>query len=116
MLFGMVDDIPSRGQIIHIEKGSAEATAIHEIEPNIIGAKVYPNPTDGQLQIEITGAEAGQEVKLKMFDCLGRPIFNDEFIVSGNSFTHEIDLPKNIEPGMLHIIMSMKEEVILKNI
>ncbi|MEO6133484.1 MAG: galactose oxidase-like domain-containing protein [Saprospiraceae bacterium] len=116
MLFGMVDDIPSVGQIIHIEKGMAEVTAIKEIDPTKIAARVFPNPTDGQLQIEITGAEAGQKLKLKIFDALGRLVFGDELLISGNPFIHEIDLPQSVGPGMLHIIMSMKESTIVNTI
>ncbi|MEP6794912.1 MAG: galactose oxidase-like domain-containing protein, partial [Saprospiraceae bacterium] len=116
MLFGMVDDIPSIGQIIHIEKGVAEVTAIKEIDPTIIAVRVYPNPTDSQLQIEITGAEDGQEVKVKIFDSVGRLVFGDELFISGTPFLHEIDLPKNIGPGMLHIVMSMKENTIVSSI
>ncbi|MEP6647652.1 MAG: galactose oxidase-like domain-containing protein [Saprospiraceae bacterium] len=116
MLFGMVDDIPSVGQIIHIEKGMAEVTATKDIEPAIITARVYPNPTDGQLQIEITGAEVGQKVKLKIFDSLGRHVFNDEVTSASIHFRHEVELPKNISPGILHLVITLKECVIVKNI
>lgn len=44
--------------------------------------KLFPNPVNLQLSVEITGLETGQEVKIKVYDFTGR-LMNSSEIYSG---------------------------------
>ena len=68
--------------------------------------KIYPNPTKGQLKIEIEGFESEDQCKVVLFNMSGQQIYSSEM----DERTHVIDLsarPNGIY--ILHLILNGTE-------
>ncbi|MBI5914608.1 MAG: DUF1929 domain-containing protein [Bacteroidetes bacterium] len=107
MLFGMVDDIPSVGKIIKIERGLAPVvSAVADVADEVFSARVFPNPSSGRFFVEINGATAGEVLRLEVVDLAGRLVLREDLQASGSQVKHEIKLMKGLSPGVLFLKIS----------
>ena len=94
---GFNDVIPN-DFLIEVEpfgKGSfiPDTKAIYKIanEQSVLNInKIYPNPTDNLLNIDIASDES-QSIQLKVIDLLGREVFYEQKVISKGSQTLKID-------------------------
>lgn len=97
MLFGMVDDIPSVGKMVKIERGLAPVVSVVTDAPGEgFSARVFPNPSSGRFSVEIKGATTGEVLRLEVFDLAGRLVLQDKLMASSSVFQAEITLPLGI--------------------
>jgi hypothetical protein len=97
MLFGMVDDIPSVGKMVKIERGLAPVVSgVTDAAGEGFSARVFPNPSGGQFFVEIKGTTAGEVLRLEVFDLAGRLVLQDKLMASSSVFQTEITLPLGI--------------------
>jgi hypothetical protein len=78
--------------VIPLKSGSISQEAIEEPIKHDLGPRkiaVFPNPTKGDLRIEIVNGEDDEDYKFHLFDIAGKLIF--EAIQHGNG-TQQIDL------------------------
>lgn len=59
-----------------------------------IDVKVYPNPTNGEVNINFSNIDPNENMKLEIFDILGKSIVQQK--INNNNTTHTIDL-KSLE-------------------
>lgn len=107
MLFGMVDDIPSVGKMVKIERGLAPVSAAGGVAGNAFSTRVFPNPSDGQFFVEIKGTTAGEVLRLEVFDLAGRLVLQDKLIALDSISQTEITLP----PGIFELKISCNTKV-----
>lgn len=97
MLFGMVDDIPSVGKMVKIERGLAPVVSgVTDVPGEGFSARVFPNPSSGRFFVEIRGATTGEVLRLEVFDLAGRLVLQDNLMASSSVFQTEITLPLGI--------------------
>lgn len=97
MLFGMVDDIPSVGKMVKIERGLAPVVSgVTDAPGEGFSARVFPNPSSGRFSVEIKGATTGEVLRLEVFDLAGRLVLQDKLMASSSVFQAEITLPLGI--------------------
>ena len=70
---------------------------IHDFEKKLVSIMVYPNPTNGQLNIEFTGIEAKQEFRLYIRNLYGRLLFSD--VLDSGIPKSTVDI-SHLSPGM----------------
>jgi PKD repeat protein len=75
-------------QIVQISNLPVKAT---EIASNSFDFKVYPNPSDGNFNVEITNALGKKSGHLVVIDALGRLVLEKELNLSIDSFTYEVE-------------------------
>ncbi len=106
MLFGMVDDIPSTGEIIKIEPGLLQ-TSVDQYDPNRMAVvQVYPNPSPELVTLSASGLPTDQELSLEIFDMNGNRVFQRNYFTSGSSLKTEIALHVK---GMLIVKVSVEK-------
>lgn len=97
MLFGMVDDIPSVGKMVKIERGLAPVVSgVTDAPGEGFSARVFPNPSSGRFSVEIKGATTGEFLRLEVFDLAGRLVLQDKLMASSSVFQAEINLTLGI--------------------
>ena len=97
MLFGMVDDIPSVGKMVKIERGLAPVVSgVTDAPGEGFSARVFPNPSSGRFSVEIKGATTGEVLRLEVFDLAGRLVLQDKLMASSSVFQAEINLTLGI--------------------
>jgi hypothetical protein len=63
------------GSTLRSEGSEPDATLLLEEQLAAgLEVKIYPNPTDGLLQVEISGMEAGETAQLALFDLNGQKL------------------------------------------
>ncbi|HSY77920.1 MAG TPA: T9SS type A sorting domain-containing protein, partial [Bacteroidia bacterium] len=65
------------GNIIYVDNinVTASPTSVQNLSENI-GVKVYPNPNNGNFNIEITNYESGMKGTVEIYDMLGQQVYN----------------------------------------
>ena len=56
------------------------------------GMAIAPNPNQGEFRIEVDFGEWVNEAQLRVYDALGRELFNRPVGVEGNAFSHRLQL------------------------
>ncbi len=116
MLFGMVDDIPSFGKIIHIEQGLPVISSTKEIAGDLFQTRVFPNPSEGSFEIELKNLVYGQVLKLEIVDISGKLLWHEQLIASGSQMNHEVTIPGKTPPGVLLLKISGNNTSIVQKI
>lgn len=75
---------------------------------------VYPNPSAGQLTIQLDDRWGGQS-QIQVFDFLGRKVIRDSYIQKGQDFSKVLNL-KSLANGIYTLVISNHEGLITKNI
>lgn len=95
------------------EPQAAEISRESSVMPETIksGVKVYPNPTSGLLNIELTGTDAGQDAQLSLISLAGNLLLSQN---SPAQQTHHMNL-ESLQAGLylLHIT-TKNQDLILK--
>jgi len=81
-------------------------TGIKSNSNSISDTKVYPNPTNGNLSIDINNIAANSKaINIRVFNVLGQEVFNADELINGNSIHKEINL-EELENGTYYIKIS----------
>jgi hypothetical protein len=81
-----------------------EETAIsEELNSNII--RIYPNPTEGILRIEITGYKDETNGTIRLYSSSGNPVYNNSI----NGTITDIDLTEQVS-GIYVLIIAVNNE------
>ena len=94
MLFIMVDDIPSIGQILEVR--NEEVTSIESPKSNGINVALTPNPATQTLYIELP--ETVLQFHFQIYDAFGRMV-----LVGSNQ--HQIDI-QELSAGVFFFVLS----------
>ena len=63
---------------------------VNEVSEDEIANMVYPNPTDGELNIDIRGIDTGSENRVRIIDMNGRTLMSRIIRGSGNVLTMDV--------------------------
>ncbi len=76
---------------------------------------IYPNPTKGQFQIDVTGLE-NQDYNLDIFNSIGKVVYSDKVKADGaNTQTWKLDF-SNFAKGIYHIRLQSNGDIKVKRI
>ncbi len=116
MLFAMVDDIPSVGRIIKIEKGTSVISGAGDSYLQKISVNLYPNPTSGGFLVEFANPQLNERLTIEVFSGEGKMVFKDQFQSSEPVIQHEINIPQNISSGILYVKITGEKEYSIQKI
>ena len=77
------------------------ASGVNHLSVNNAGIKIYPNPADSKINIEVTGANTTGDIKAQLFDVVGKNIKGCS-LVSGKGSMDVADLA----PGVYSVMLS----------
>jgi Peptidase family C25/Propeptide_C25/Peptidase family C25, C terminal ig-like domain/Secretion system C-terminal sorting domain/CUB domain len=83
------------------------------IKPEIIEAKVYPNPSSGIFNIEIPEME-NQQIIIKLYNLMGSVVYAN--VITGRENTHQIDISDKPTGIYLLFVESDNSIILIKNI
>jgi hypothetical protein len=89
------------------------STEIDDLSGALHNLKIYPNPTDGLIYIELNLAEY-TDIRLEFFDATGRKIYIREFI-NVNGIHESMDI-SYLTPGVYFLKVQTKKGQVVRNI
>ena len=87
---------------------------VDEIGNNFINASIYPNPTNGFINIEMNSIDK-EKFDLKILNSLGETVYEENGIQYTGAFTKHIDL-SNLSNGVYFVQMQNEQKRIVKKI
>ena len=115
-LFGMVDDIPSAGKIIHIDAGLSPISSVGKVTAEQLSVSVFPNPAQHQFKVSIGNLAGGETVHLEIFNISGQIMHRDIFKASGQLVNREVTLLDDMPPSILTLRISVGDVVLTKQV
>jgi hypothetical protein len=116
MLFGMVDDIPSVGKMIKIEKGLTPVSGIEQPNRDSFSATVFPNPAGRQFFIKIQNPAGYNFFRIELFSQSGQVVFEDLFENPGLHFEKGIRLPEALPAGVYNLKITSKNAMLTRKL
>ena len=115
-LFGMVDDIPSVGKIIKIEKGLAPVSSVAQPERASFTATVFPNPASGLFFVKIQNPGGVELFKIELYSQSGQLVFMDWIKKPGLYIEKEFRLPAGLPAGLYNLQISNENATLTQRI
>lgn len=75
---------------------------------------LYPNPTTGMLNLNLSGVAAG-ELDIHVINAVGAEVYTEHITVQDNSMVHTINLQGNAS-GLYHVMISSATETQVKSV
>lgn len=98
---------------IEITESPAELEVVPESELEITDFDAYPNPTDGQIQVQFSAP--AKPVKLTISNIDGREVYRDQIQNFDGFYNKQIDL-KDVAKGTLILSITQDDKVFTKQI
>ena len=114
MIFAMVDDIPSIGKMIKVERGREIISSTSNLTKNF-SFRVYPNPSDGNFIVELENYQPDETLLIELIDGEGRILAKIKES-SGSSSQFEFKSIRRLQPGMYTVRISSTNYVVTKKI
>lgn len=115
MLFVMVDDIPSIGKIIKVERGRDIISSISTML-EIESFNVYPNPSDGNFNLEFEKNIPAQSFVVELIDIEGKILVNEKIETNKGDLQMKLNSYQKIVPGIYTLRISYGNEIRTKKI
>ena len=90
----------------------ASATGLFEIERLSVNLRLYPNPTEDQLNMEIAGAKSGH-YQMQIIDINGRLVLEQLLEITESQFVRSISVA-SLEPGQYFLKLANETAVASK--